>query len=309
MKRVLHVGATPEALGFARFAVYSIWFVVILMHPIQGFSALPQGWHDAVGPLRLLPDEALAVLLSANALWALRLVLLVLCALLALGIRPFMPLAIPCAVLLLLFDAIIKGYGSFVNHAQAAALVAAWVLALFPAADGFSVMGARKKPAPSALYASPLLFTGLCLASIYMLLGIRRFAHGGYEIFTGEAILRYFSVSSLNYSKYGFDHGLVFLDHPLLGIAAKLGFFFVTVAELTTPLALFHRGYRWAWLLVMIPMHIGTLFLMNILFWEQMILALVFMTGLPHVVASWKFGKGKPGTLGEAASPPSAPSV
>jgi hypothetical protein len=131
-----------------------------------------------------------------------------------------------------------------------------------------------------------MVLAGLGIALVYTLLGIRRLAHGaGIVIFAGDAILRYLSVSSLNYSAYGFRFGLLPLSNPWLGAGAKASFFLFTLAEISAPLALFYPRFRRLWLPVILALHVGTLLLMNIFFWEQMILVLIFMTPLAHTLA------------------------
>lgn len=282
---MLHAKSSPEALGFARIVVYALCLAVVALNPIEAVGDFPSGWFEPAGLFRFLPGDLQALLLQGEVLHGLRWATMGLCVLLILGVRPFLPLALACAVGMLLFDGVIKGFGGFINHAQMGLLYAAWVLPFFPAADGFSVFGPPRAKRPAVLHAAPMALIGLCLATVYMLLGIRRFAHGGFEIFTGDAILNYLAVSSLNYSAYGFEYGLLPLTHPWLAIGAKAGYFAFTLAEISAPLTLFHARFRLLWLPVILSLHVGTLFLMNIFFWEQMILVLVFMTPLAHVFA------------------------
>ncbi len=282
---MLHAKTSPEALGFARIVVYGLWIAVLLLNPVERLGDLPPDWLDAVGVLRFLPDAVQFFVLQSEFLAVLRWGLVVLCILLLLGVRPFLPLALLAAAGLLLFDGIIKGFGGFINHAQMGLLYAAWLLPFFPAADGFSVLGRARVRKPEALYAAPMVLIGLCLATVYMLLGIRRFAHGGIEVFTGDAILNYLAVSALNYSAYGFEYGLLPLTHPWLALGAKASFFVFTLAEIAAPLALFHARFRMVWVPVILSLHVGTLLLMNIFFWEQAVLVLVFLTALPHAFA------------------------
>ncbi len=56
--------------------------------------------------------------------------------------------------------------------------------------------------------------------------------------------------------------------------------------EILSPLVLISTWFRRAWLAVILPFHVLTLLSMNIFFWENMILIVVFLTGLGYVKAT-----------------------
>lgn len=279
---MLHERTSPAALGFVRAGVYLTWFLVLLRHPTQEFARLPRGWFAPFGPARIVPDAAWDFVLQPHVLFGLWLALLGLSLLLAAGIRPFGPLALSFAALLLLNDAVDKGFNVVVNHAQMGLLYSACVLAFFPAADGFSILGARKPRSREVLYSAPLVIVAILISVAYAMLGIRRLVHGGPAMFTGDSILTYFGTQSLRVGQYHFRFGLLPLTIPALAVMARVGFVFVTMAELSTPFTLFFRKLRWAWLALMVPFHTMTLLTMNIFFYENSILALLFFTGLSH---------------------------
>jgi hypothetical protein len=281
----LHISASAQVLGLARIVVYSAW-AWILLRPLEALSDLPRAWFMPMGPMGSLPDALWDFLLQRHTLLALRLTALVLCILLAAGARPFRPLAFLCAALLLVFDFSNKAFLNYVNHAQAAFLYVAWILPFFPAADGMSLFRSRlpSRPAGSTFYAAPMVLAALALAVPYTLLGIRRLLLGGLEIFTGDAILVSLATKTLEYSRYDFLYGLLPLNHPWMAFLAKASFLVITIMELLAPLALFHRTFRIVWLAVILPFHIGTFFTMKILFWENMLLIIVFLSPLPYLI-------------------------
>jgi hypothetical protein len=62
------------------------------------------------------------------------------------------------------------------------------------------------------------------------------------------------------------------------------GFLLVTVFEACSPLALLSATFRRSWLVVMLAFHLSTLVLMNIVFWENMLLlAVVFGPRWPQL--------------------------
>lgn len=297
---MLHANASPRALGIARFAIYGTWVIVLLLRPTYRLADLPTEWFKPFGPLALIPQDVWGLWLRHDVLLVSHVVLLTLCAMLAIGVRPFRPLAALAAVLLLMSDMTDKGFNGFANHAQMALLYAAWILPFFPAADGFGVARPRYRESTPWIYGAGMATIAGCMATAYSILGIRRFADGGIEIFTGDAILVYLSTKSLEYSHYNFEYGLLPMTIPALAALMKLGFFLVTLAEVATPFVLFSSRLRRVWLIVIGSFHIATIFTMNIFFWENLVLMLVFFTGLAD--AAWRSRPARePATAGSSA--------
>jgi len=280
---MLHQKGSARALGLGRITVYGIWLVSVATAPVTLYGELPEElFRPVVGIFRLFPPELLHALLDAGFASVLKTALMVLCGLLVLGVRPFTPLALTTGVLLLVYDSLDKSFAGYVNHAQIGILQAALVLTLFPAADGLSVMGPPKRPAAPTRYAAPMLIVALLLSLPYSFIGTHRIIHNGLDIFTGDAIITQLAVRSLEYSPTGFDYGTLSLTFPLLGTFFRFGYLVTTLFEVLSPLALLYRRFRWAWLAVIVPFHLLTLFTMNIFFWENMLLILVFFTGLGY---------------------------
>lgn len=139
---------------------------------------------------------------------------------------------------------------------------------------------ANSREAPGTnLYSAGLLAVALVLCFTYSFIGIRRVAFGGIEVFTGDALLTSLALRSLEYGPFDFDYGLLPLRMPWLAFAAKIGFVVVTIFEILSPFVLISRRFRYAWLAVILSFHFATLFTMNIFFWENVVLILVFLTG------------------------------
>ncbi len=281
---MLHSVGSARALGVGRITVFGLWLVTIALAPITLYSELPSSLLQPVGIYRRLPFDVFVFALSAPFLTGLKVALLICCALLVLGIRPYRPLAIGTCVLLLYYDGLMKSFNGYVNHAQLGMLYAATVLAVFPSADRLSVMGASKRPAPPSLYAAPMLAVALILSFAYSFIGTHRVVSNGPEIFTGDAIVTLLAVRSLEYSATGFGFGTLPLALPYLGSFFKVGFAVTTLFEVLSPLCLLSSRFRWAWLAVIIPFHVTTLLTMNIFFWENLLLILVFLTSFACVV-------------------------
>jgi hypothetical protein len=85
------------------------------------------------------------------------------------------------------------------------------------------------------------------------------------------------------YSTYGFTLGFDIINSSLLLPLAKIGYFLTTVFEALSPLIFVSRYFRYAWLAVIIPFHFCSVLTMNIFFWENVIIILIFLTPLPGI--------------------------
>jgi len=275
---LLYLFANKYTLAYLRVAVFSMCFVYVLSSPISNLAYLPAELFEQAGLLRILPLEFL--ISSPVYLQAFRFLLLVLIALVILGPPLYLPLAVVTTGSLFIFDGLIKGFAHYHNHAQFSMLYTALILSVFPAANAFSLYSHVTKRAdksittPQIAYQTGAFLIAFFISLPYLFMGARRFSQG-FEIFTSDQILRFLAVQSLSPSEYGFQFVLLFLDYPLFALLASLGFFVVTVLELLTPVIIISRLFRVFWLLIMIPFHIVTLFTMNILFWENVVLLLL----------------------------------
>jgi hypothetical protein len=70
------------------------------------------------------------------------------------------------------------------------------------------------------------------------------------------------------------------LYRPWLSGILSAGFAVITLVEILSPFCLLSRTFRRIWLVSMLAFHVLTLLLMQIFFWENVVLILVLMTGL-----------------------------
>ena len=120
-----------------------------------------------------------------------------------------------------------------VTHGPIAALHIAWLLALFPSADAWSL---RRGPRPSPsdhVYKAAILTATLLFLATYMLVGVRRVIEGGTEIFLDGSILRFLARNSISPSQLPQRLGLTVLEVPGLPMMFQVGFVLVTFFEIT----------------------------------------------------------------------------
>lgn len=268
-----------EHLAVLRIVVFSIWLILIATMDTSVYPLLPEGLSDARGVGNLL---GLPLLLQSPAivrgLW---IAAMIGCAFCILGLRPYGAMATITAVLVLYHDALMKSFGSYTNHAQVIPLLLVLILPLFPAADAFSASRSqRTSPARPWLYRVPLLAAAAILCLSYSFIGARRLFLGGVGIYTDDSMLRWIVARTLEYGAHDLSVGLSVLDVQWLWPLLGAGLLITTVFEVLSPLALRPTRFRYFWLGVIALFHLSTLMLMDIFFWENLILLTVLFTPL-----------------------------
>ena len=74
---------------------------------------------------------------------------------------------------------------------------------------------------------------------------------------------------------------------PILALLLQAGFPIATVFEVLSPLCLFYRRFRWAWILVISAFHVATGLFMQIWFTANFLLIFVFLTDIDWLFATW----------------------
>jgi hypothetical protein len=283
---MLHSDARAEQLAIARIVVFGLWFLIIARMRVTQFELIPEELIQPPGLMRLIPLETL--LSSPTILIVLKALALVGCALCVIGFRPYVPVAVGTAILILFHDGAMKSIGGYVNHSQVVLLLVTIILAIFPAADAYSLRGSWKG-GPSGerwRYATPMLISALVIAIPYCFLGVRRLVAGGVGIYTGDSMTLWAVSRSLEYSNYDFDLGLLVLENSFFPVLMAVGMLIVTFFEVVAPLTLRYGRLRVAWIAVIVSFHFVTLLTMRIFFWHNVILIFVFFTKFTRVVVA-----------------------
>ena len=279
---VLHGRASATTLGVVRACVFSIWLVVVVRDPLSFLGELPPSMFHPLGVLQLAPRSLWLHLLEPGALDAFKAVLVALLALAALGARPYRAIAVATAVLLTVHQGLLRSF-TFTNHEELALLLCAYVLALFPAADGFAWPRRARRSSSPPLYAGAMVaMTGLLLLP-YTEIAAHRLAHAAPAVFTGESLPYWFA--SLDWlDRDGWGAGVWLLGHPALVTLFKAGFVVTTVFELLAPLCLILPRFRRVWLVVVVCFHVVNWFTLNLFFWQNALLVLLLVSDTEALV-------------------------
>lgn len=276
------------ALAICRIVVFALLGVDVWgMDDPARLATLPREWYVAHGPLRWLPATLEAAVFDPAFLRSLRWSAIAMAGAAAAGVRPYPLFAVGFCTVHLLLRALAAGFGGFIGHGWLAVTICGWVLAAFPAGAALTLARSCRPARSVSLYTAPIVAMSALFCTCYFLLGVRRFARGGLEIFTGDALPTYIGLASLKEGALGgFEYGLLVLTSPLAARAMKAGYFAVTAMEVLAPLCIFSSAFRWPWLAVMIPFHVSTLFTMNIFFENNLVLMLLLLTPLPFWAAA-----------------------
>jgi hypothetical protein len=273
---VIHENATARHLGLLRMLVFGMWIGDLVKDSAFELSRIPLAYYQPVGVLRWFPDafwEAVLAPAAVRAWWGTLVALLVLA---AAGVPCYRAVAVSACVLLTFWQGVVFGFTG-VSHGPIAALYVAWILAVFPSADGCALRRGPVPPRPDAVYRLAILTAAAVLLATYMLVGVRRILEGGIEIFVDGSILRYIARNSMSPDYLSQGMGWRLFAYPGMPAILQAGFALVTLFEVTSLLCLASRWYRRAWLAVMLPFHVLSWPLLQLLFLHNILLVLALV--------------------------------
>ena len=270
---MIHSSADARTLGLVRAVVFGLWFVLLAFDPFEQIALLPVEAFEPYGVLRLIPTGAWPHLLTEPVLLGVRLALLGVTFAAAFGLRGYPIFATIAAVLLTFHEGAARGF-AHINHAQLPLLYMTYVLAVFPAADGF-VRSRGEGRGRKEHYVFAMRAMMIIVLFAYTTIGLYRITQSSPEIFLSESMLYSIGKNTHRASFYGMQWGTWVLEYRFLLPVINLGYFIVTLFEVLSVFCLVSRPFRWMWLLVMVGFHLSTLFLMNLLFWHNLILCVL----------------------------------
>jgi hypothetical protein len=250
---------------------------------------MAQGY--GLGRLLLASSGMREALFSESLLLGLKVTAVLACALAAVRPTGRWSLATACGCILVL-DQVTKSLSAFTNHAQALPLMilvglAATGLALpqptsrVCEGDG-KRRGGRGQVRQITWALEVRWLVRLLVALPYTFVGINRLAFGGFDLFGSGALAEYLAVTARVQSAYGFALGQAVVQSVWVLSVMQAAFVVTTVLEAGTLLVFMSRVFRLMWLASMSLFHVGTLVMMNIFFWENLILMWVVFATVPR---------------------------
>jgi hypothetical protein len=271
---LIHEQAGPRLLRLTRLGVFALWIVKLLLDPLWRLAEMPREMFQPLGILTLLPVTALELFLTPGGLAAFLILTL---AVLSLGLtnRAFPLISTLAAILLTFYSSLIRSFGPAV-HTDIVLLLAVYALAGFAWADWIAEKFGKKKILPGAA-AYPLVTIVAMLCLSYCLVGLNRTVAGGARVFTGDTMEAWTIDASLRGYYFNTNVGWHIPEWPLIVLMLRSGLPVVTLFEITAPLCLASSHYRWIFIPFMLSFHLLSLVLMNILFFDDMLLYLLLI--------------------------------
>lgn len=288
--------ATPESLGAIRILTCAILLASTLWEGVASTSLLPIEMRSQMGFISLfyyLPGFE-NFLASATSLQIFQILTALVLFLGMIGWRTRIVLPLGAFGYFLLAG-IMRHYAWF-YHTGLIPLYVLGILSLTPSGDGLSVDRwlkiRRGQPVPDSAKPSPLYgwsryAVWIVVALPYVAAGLSKLRNVGLFWWDPTRMRNYLYVDSLNPMQFDWGVSLLLTSAPdivfaLLGISAILG-------ELTYGTVLFSRTARRILPVFMGAMHIGILLTQNILFFDLILLQLVFFdfTEIRETIGRW----------------------
>jgi hypothetical protein len=268
---LIHGEAGPGLLRLARLGIVALWIFKLLLDPLWRLGDLPPEIIRPMGLLALVPPDRFTFPWSGASLsfiWIVTLMLLVM----ALANRGFALTATLASVMLTVYSSVTHSFGPIV-HSEIVLLLATYALALFAWAD---FLQRRIDPQAKPNASAPLVTIVALLTLTYCLVALNRIIVSP-QVFTGNSMEVWTIDASLR--AYHFNTGLGWqIPHwPLVVLFLKAGLPFITLLELMAPLCLVWPLYRAFFIPVMLSFHLLSLVLMNIFFFDDMLLYLLLI--------------------------------
>jgi len=281
---LIHEQAGPRLLRLTRLGVFFLWIIKLSLDPLWRLGELPRELFEPIGILTLLPASAIGALLHPIPLYLFLLTTLIV---LTIGLtnRAFPVVSTLAAILLTAYSCLIRGFGPAV-HTDITLLLAVYALCGFSWADWLTKgrdgsplpsvdWGREGTRVPTSSYPLITIVSFLCLS--YCLVGFNRIMQGGIQIFTGDTMEVFAIDASLRAYYFNTNIGWHIPEWPFVVLLLKLGFPVITLFEIVAPLCLVSSHFRWIFIPVMFSFHLLSLVLMNIFFFDDMLLNLLLV--------------------------------
>jgi hypothetical protein len=277
-----------EHVSAIRTATLTVWLAIVAATPYESYAELPRGLITPVGVGRafLSSQAMLDVVWTAGVLVTTKWLTVTACVV-AIVWPKSNAWTIPTVCLGVVFlEAVTKSLGGFVNHAQVAPLLFLVILTAFHRCRFVAPRWLQRATGASGLprcatddgsHESIVWLLSSAIVLPYMYIGINRVWTGGIELFGSDALLWHLAGASRGFTTYN-----VPFQFESIGWILNLGFLVMTLGEVTSIMLIVWPPSRIYWLIVMSVFHVAIVFLMNIVFWENLVLLWMVFGGVPR---------------------------
>lgn len=272
---------TAESLGAIRILTFSILLTNAVWEDLPSIADLPAELRPGgpnAGVMQLVHQVPLldAMYSSRAGLEALKVATCGSLLLAATGVltRISVPIA---ALLALVHGGILREY-THLFHTCLAPIHLAFALSFLPCGDGLSVdrryLGLSQSRAGAIGYGWSRYLCWIVVTAVYGAAGLSKLANGGFDWWHGDNLRFYVLTDLLSQRQFEFGLDGWFVGMPVAAYSAAGATALLT--ELLYPLVLFSRKARVVIPLLTVAMHLGILLAQGILFFDLILLQLIF---------------------------------
>ena len=285
---LLHQQASKEAFRFLQTWIFGIWLGIMLWDPLPDLAQYPTAGYTPTGLLlKMLPESMTPLIFSSPFLWGIKIGIIAVCLLII--VNRFKKFAGVIAVILLsLYQGIIRSFGH-INHPEMMLLHSVLILTVFfffeEKLDKVGFLDQAKK---ISVYSIPFILILFFFSFTYVFAGIHRIFFGGIDVFTNDSLI-YWVVENARRSRLiNWNLDWIILDFPWVAFIMKIGMALTTLAEIMAPFCLVSKWIRYAFLVIILPFHVFVWLFMGIMFWENVMLFILFFDFTPFFKKSVK---------------------
>jgi len=274
---ILHQQASKTALRFFQSWVFGIWLAIMLWDPLTDLAKFPTAGYTPTGfMLRMFPESLKYLPVSFSFLLCLKITILSACILILFNQYKKFAGLIACFSLSI-YQGIVRSFGH-INHPEVMLLHAVFILTIYyffeKDLEQLEFLDQEKQ---ITIYSIPIIMTLFFFAFTYAFAGIHRIAFGGIDVFTNESIVYWVVENGRRSRLINFNLDWVILKFQWIEYSMRAGLWVVTAAEIMAPFCLISKWVRYFFLIVILPFHIMVGLFMGIMFWENLILFILFI--------------------------------
>ena len=268
--KVLHHDATQQSLSLLRVVVFSIWIWLAWNIDFRLFAEIELSEIQPVGVLQLIPLPIWQrVMTHAGALFAIKSLTLVAAIFAACGLFRLPAMLIVCAGATFM-ESVVRSTG-IMSHATISPLYAAYVL------TGFQLLAwwrARRDPRDVSSAFPPIATVTMVLCMGYVATGTHRLAFGGPSLLFTETPDFWFLSRGIDgfMGHYTWRPAVYLVSSDATSTIIYAGIAGITLIEYLTPLVFVWPLFRRFALVALLGFHLNTVAMMDIAFFENMIL-------------------------------------
>lgn len=274
---LIHERATATSLGLLRVWIFGLLALIPLLERTWTLTSLPLSAFSPPGVMGLIPDAIWSRVFSPLGFGLILTLVIGGCIIVCSGLIPSRGFALTVSALVLFEQGIARGFSGHVNHAELVLVYSAVILSFFPIYDALSVRKTTPRPGGSAIsYRMPFILIMILFTFSYSFAGAARISEG-IDVFTSDTLrnlmLSEWMESAGNVPR---DTLIVTLLSVTPPIVIRMVYLLTTLGELLAPIALWNRQLRLTFVAFALAFHIVNLILLDVTFFENIALLVVF---------------------------------